>query len=457
MLRTKAGRVRSLLLAVVLTPVPAVWLTIAEAHAQPVDRYLLDRYFPLGVPGYNTEPGVTVTSRLRPEYEAPGVQVGSLIVRPQVTESLGYNDNVLGTRKGSGSFDLNSQASVAVNSNWGRNSLGGLVSVDDQRLPGQSTQNRTNWTTSLGGTYEFGRDVLAVGYTHIATHQLPTDLASFPTDQPLPFTLDNVHISYTSPFARISVMPYFDYTRLRFSNAIVGGTFQNQQYRNSDMYQGGVQGRYEFSPNRDAILEVRGTGINYPTATPSQALPNSTSFAVLAGLDYTSSGVWRYRALIGYEQRNYATLSNSTTQFKARTSPIAEATVIWTPTELTTVTGRFLYSIEDPTEQSTQGYDYTSAHIIVDHEYLRNVLLRGYVGLQRADYVGVNYNQMLYQAGAGATWLINRNVNVALTYDFTDRQGSKNVPAGVLSNGTVPISGGNYVQNVYLVQFHFQL
>ena len=79
------------------------------------------------------------------------------------------------------------------------------------------------------------------------------------------------------------------------------------------MYQGGVQGRYEFSPNRDAILEVQGAGINYPTATPSQALPNSTSFAVLAGLDYASSGVWRYRALIGYEQRNYATLSNSTT------------------------------------------------------------------------------------------------------------------------------------------------
>ena len=70
--------------------------------------------------------------------------------------------------------------------------------------------------------------------------------------------------------------------------------------------------------------------------------------------------------------------------------------MIWTPTELTTVTGRFLYSIEDPTEQSTQGYDYTSAHIIVDHEYLRNVLLRGYVGLQRTAYVRVNYNQVFY-------------------------------------------------------------
>jgi hypothetical protein len=460
MLRSKAGWARSLPTAVVpMAGLVLIWMLLAApAHAQPVDRYLLDQFFPLGVPGY-TEPGVTVASRLRPEYEAPGVQAGSFIIRPQVTESLGYNSNVLGTSRAKGSLDEETQASVGANSNWGRNSLGGLVSVDDHRYPSQSSQNRTDWTASVGGTYDFGRDQLALAATHISTHQLPTDLAAFPTDQPLPFTLDNIHISYSSPFARITVMPYFDYTRLNFSSAIIDGISKSQGYRDSNSYQGGVRASYEFSPGRNAVVEVRGVGIDYPTATPGVALPGSNTLAVLGGLDYTASGVWRYRALVGYQQRSYATLpSNAANQFKTRSSPIAEASVIWTPTELTSVTGRFLYTIEDPTEQSTQGYNYTSFHVIVDHEYLKNVLLRGYVGLQNADYVGVSYTETLYQIGGNVTWLLNRKVNLIFSYAFTDRMGSNTIPTTTISStGPVPISGGNYLQNIFLVQARFKL
>ena len=39
---------------------------------------LLSDYFPAGVPGYGTAPGVTVASRARPEFDPPGVRAGSL-------------------------------------------------------------------------------------------------------------------------------------------------------------------------------------------------------------------------------------------------------------------------------------------------------------------------------------------------------------------------------------------
>ena len=38
---------------------------------------LLSDYFPAGVPGYGTAPGVTVASRARPEFDPPGVRAGS--------------------------------------------------------------------------------------------------------------------------------------------------------------------------------------------------------------------------------------------------------------------------------------------------------------------------------------------------------------------------------------------
>jgi hypothetical protein len=432
-------------------------LASGPARAQPVDRYLLDRYFPLGVPGYGTEPGVTVTSRVEPEYEAPGVQVGGFIVRPQVSESLGYNSNVLGSSQPKGSLDVDTQGQVAVNSNWGRNSLGGLVSVENLTYPAQSSQNQTNWTASAGGTYEIGRDVLAMAYTHISTHQTPTDIASFGFAKPLPFTIDNVHLTYTAPFGRTTLMPYFDFYHLSYSNGtVVGGGSVSQSYRDSNSYQGGVEGKYELWAGQNAILELQAAGINYPNTGLNQALPNSTSVAVLAGLESTAGGVWQYRALVGYEQRNYATLPNSAVQFKNRSSPIAEASVIWLPTELTTVTGRFLYTIEDPIEESTQGYTYTNAYVLVDQELLRNVRLRGYVGLQHASYVAP-YNQTIYQAGMGVTWLLNRNISLSLTYDYANRQGTKTTPTPLLSGGPVPLSSGNYAQNIALVQVRFKL
>jgi hypothetical protein len=99
-------------------------------------------------------------------------------------------------------------------------------------------------------------------------------------------------------------------------------------------------------------------------------------------------------------------------------------------------------SIEDASEANVTGYDYTAAHIVLDHEYRRNILLQGYVGLQRADYAQSTSSETYYQGGAGVTWLINRNVRAGLTYNLTDRQGN---------------FGQNYLQNVYLLQIRLGL
>src|SRR5262249_45061671 len=91
------------------------------AHAQAPS--LLERYFPDGVPGYGAEAGVTVPSRLRPEYEPLGVRAGSFIIRPEITESLGYASNPAGLTKARGSGVWETQGALAANSDWGRNSL----------------------------------------------------------------------------------------------------------------------------------------------------------------------------------------------------------------------------------------------------------------------------------------------------------------------------------------------
>src|SRR4249919_203675 len=84
---------------------------------------LLSSYFPTGVPGYGTAPGVTVASRARPDFDAPGVRVDSFVLHPLWEQGLGYDDNVFGSSDGQrGSWVVGTHPSLLVGSDWSRNS-----------------------------------------------------------------------------------------------------------------------------------------------------------------------------------------------------------------------------------------------------------------------------------------------------------------------------------------------
>ena len=117
---------------------------------------LLSSYFPAGVPGYGTAPGVTVASRERPDFDPLGFRLGGFVLKPQLTEGLAYDNNVFGGTDRIGSWILGTHPSLLVNSNWSRDSLGGYLGVDDLRYLDQPQQSRTDWTASVGGTLAVG-------------------------------------------------------------------------------------------------------------------------------------------------------------------------------------------------------------------------------------------------------------------------------------------------------------
>src|SRR3954447_21210608 len=105
-----------------------------------VQAELLSTYFPAGVPGFATEPGVTVRSRLRPEYEHAGSRLGSFALRPQLDQGWGYDSNVFGGANARGSWFLGSHPSLLVGSDWSRDSLVGYFGLDDWRYLNEPRQ-----------------------------------------------------------------------------------------------------------------------------------------------------------------------------------------------------------------------------------------------------------------------------------------------------------------------------
>ena len=428
------------------------------AQAQMPDRYTLNNYFVSGIPGYGTQLGTTVLSRARPEYDPLGVRVGDFIIRPEVDESIGYNSNVIGQVPAQGSFIEQTNASLKFASDWARNSLGGAFTVTNQQVPGLPSQNTTSWSAALGGTYQIGNDTLTLAASHLNAFIMPygLDVVSFNKPgvlyfAPIPYSVNDMRVSYQATFGNFSIVPAFDFTNVSFGttqyfglngfapppsvNGFVDGQPENLNYLNHNIYTGSITARYEYAPLRDVLFVVRDANVQYATSDPTLYGPNRSGNAIdmLAGLDYTADAVWRYRALVGYEIRQYA-------NFPTHSSPVFEGNVIWQPSGLDTFTLEFLRTIEDAVDVDIAGFVLTSGRLQWDHELRRNILLTAYGSIQHANYLQTNGGaETFFGTGAGVTYLMNRNVHVALTYDWIDHNGV---------NGFGP----NYLQNVALLQ-----
>jgi hypothetical protein len=149
---------------------------------------------------------------------------------------------------------------------------------------------------------------------------------------------------------------------------------------------------------------------------------------VLAGIDYDDDSLWRWRVLIGGEAREFAS-----PRYRQQNTLIAEAGVRWQPSGLTTVAATIGRETQDAAQEGVSGLVYSSARLTIDHEYLRDLVFRASVGLQKADFFGGGH-QIGTTAGLGLTRVLNRNVRLSVTYDQTEVHGSS-IPTETLVSG----------------------
>jgi hypothetical protein len=447
-------------------PWPAVMAVMALLATRPAMAQLTDNAVNTETPlldqlisptsvgsGTAFEPGVTVATRVRPEYASSGVTFGNLTIRPQLTESTGYDSNVLGTRAPHGSALVETNASLSAVEDWSpATSLNLSASVDDNRYLSQAQQSFTDWSAGIGGMHEFGRDVFTAQYTHTQSVLTPLTLDVPQLDTPIPYGLDLVQLRYRANLATWFVIPALDVGIYRFGNGSVGGIPYLQNYRDRVVVSPSVLVGYELAPRRSLVAIVRdsiATYANQPMAgsiTPFTRDYNDA--ALLGGADYDIDSAIRLRALVGYEMRDFRS-----SRYKTISAPVAEATAIWTPRAATTITGTLARHIQDSADDTTAAFTETYGQLRVDEEYLPNVLLRASAGIYITDYEGGG-SQTLYSADATATYLLNRDLQIVATYDFSARQ--SRVSGSGLSI-TDQAFGPSYTDHRVLLQLRLRL
>ncbi|HVC61664.1 MAG TPA: outer membrane beta-barrel protein [Acetobacteraceae bacterium] len=403
----------------------------------------LDTLFPPGVPGYGTAPGVTVASRIRPETRPKGMRAGGFVLHPSWEQATGYDSNVLGGPAALGSWVVGTRPSLLVSSDWSRDALGAYVAADDRRDLDVPAQSRTDWTASVGGSLDIGRDRLTLAVAHSDSHQDRTDLDALPADRPVPFRVEDLRAAYAWSSGRWTVTPNLEASSWHFGATSILGAPAGQSYRDRVVLHGGTTVSYALAPQRSLVFVTRAIGQHYAHPSPGGSRLDSTGYQTLGGFDYDDDAVWRYRLLLGAEHRDFAAAG-----FPARAAVIAEAEIAWMPSGLTTVIASFTRSMEDAAQEGVAGYTYTNARVTLDHELRHDLLLHGYAGLQRADFLQGGTQQTAYSLGVGAAWLMNRRVRLSATYDLTSQHGP--------GTAALPLSG-SYTRSLALLTLRFGL
>lgn len=389
---------------------------------------LMTALFPDGVPGYDTDEGVTVETRLHPEQMPLGVREGAFEFLPQLDQSVGYSSNALPGPYRRGSWEIGTAPALGVASAWSRDGFGALFAVHDTRYLSLPSQDRTDATVAVGGRVDIGEDKLTLAAAHLAQHEDRAALDTIASDRPIAFQLDDVRAAYAMTDGRWTIEPSLQATNWSYNGTTILGIPASQAYRDRVVVQGGVTAHYELAPLRSLVFVGRVIGQDYTRTPMGQASPNSTSYQVMAGLDYDDDSVWRWRLLLGGEARQFVS-----PQYKQQNTLIAEAGVGWSPSGMTTVSATVSRETGDAEQPGVSGLVYTGARLTIDHEYLRDLLFRASLGLQRADFFQGGH-QFGTTAGFGVTWVMNRSARLSFTYDQTDLHGSSN-PSEALVTG----------------------
>ncbi len=414
-----------------------------KAHAQ-----LLDRYYPANVPAYQDWATAATPQQGDTIYGPLGVRVGSFIISPALSETVGYDSNPAGASPSNGSSVLYDTGSVEVNSDWTRNAVNAAFTASRTDFFSLPRQSYTTWTATAGGVLDYGDNQIQAGYSHIYAVTLPTDVGTFGVSQPIVSQVDDVRVSDTIGPGRVTLVPTLTNDVYQFSgidNAISSST---GGLNNRDALTASLTAGYEFSGGHNALIAVSNTLTDYFGQPPALQPANYDDVSIMAGLEYKHSALLIYRLLVGYEERS----STSSGLNKGTISaPAAEFDVVWSPSVLTTVTGKISQSLEDAPSDVSQGLKETNVQMTVTRSVRSDVTLDGSVEYARATFQSSSNTETTVSVMGEATWSLTRRLALSLRYVFSNASG------GGASGETAATSTNGFDRHQVLLQARVQL
>jgi hypothetical protein len=358
---------------------------------------------------YDRGHNVSVTERGRPEYDALGVRLGSFIVNPQLTTSIGYSDNVFNDNNNKKSDVYTAfEPYVNVASDWSVHQLRLTGAADIRRFANQTLRNQDAWNVQGSGRI----DVTSALTVRLDAQADRTYESPFSADvvanliEPSRYlrTFLGTRTVYDSGKSRL--IGTFDRTSYEFSSVrFADGLLRDQRYRDRVTYNG--TGTYElgFSPSLSLYARLEADRNNYGLAQAFGA-PNrdSNGYRGVIGSNFDIAGVARGTVGIGYSTRKF----DASGTYRTTSGMSVEARADWFPSELTTV-GILLQRRLIDVDLTNAGSSWDNRiRVTVDHELLYNLIVTIGGEVAKREYPERSTSTNVYLAQVGSRYQVTR-------------------------------------------------
>lgn len=367
---------------------------------------------------------VAVMQRPREGYEAVGLRMGSFMAYPKVSLGAEHNDNIYAT-DGAEIDDLVWRVApeISVSSDWSRHALNAYARASILRYQDFGTEDSEDLSVGASAQIDMQRNsfiTLGADWADLVEPRTSPN-AAVGALEPTAYETTAARAAVSHELNRLRLSGGYSFKSFDYEDGrnLAGGIVA-QQYRDRDEHVVTARADYAVSPATALFVEVSRNVRDYRLARPAVTLVrDSEGTQALVGSNFELSATARGEIAVGYLSQEYddPTLGDID-GFGAR------AQVEWFPTQLTTVTFTGSRTIEESASPGSAGYTSANVGVKVDHELMRNVILTGNVSQGKDDYQGITREDDRFNAGVGATYLLNRHVGVTVAYSHLDMDSS---------------------------------
>lgn len=382
---------------------------------------------PLGRPSvpYSAAPGlpaapVPVSRRPRPEddpYAPLGFRVGSMLLRPTLDVSGGYDTNAArsGTNRRASPL-YRSEAELAATSEWSRHQLDIALRGAYTGYTSLSSANRPEGEARAALRLDATRDLAIdseirarVDTESPGSVNLPAGLASR-----IPFYTMGTALGATQRFGRLSLGLRGTLDRSIYSDITSGGVTTSQEARNVTSYGLRLRGGYEITQGISPFLEAGIDRRTHDLAVDAGGFRrDSQGLTLRAGTTFEIA-----RDLTGEVAAGYTFRSYEDARLAYLRAPVVDAALTWSISPLTTLNLRAQSEVAETTLANSAGAIAYRGTATLTHAFLRNFIATATLGFSRTSYDGVNRQETGMNAGMRLEYKFSRMVALRGSYAF---------------------------------------
>ena len=348
-----------------------------------------------------------------------GYRVGTFTLYPDIKSGLFYDDNVYATSADNKSDWIGTVSPrLILQSNWSRNELVAEAQTDVTRYKKYSTEDTTDWHTSLEGRIDATKTTqFLLGALALREHEDRSSPDAVNGFTPTPYTQLSGYAGAVHHFGSYTLRFGSAYKHLTFGNVdSAHGEIDNQD-RNRDRVEVGGLARYDGNTAFQPYVESYGIFHNYLRQYDNFGYQRSSQ-AVKAGV----GALWRIAddltgdIFVGGLVQNY-----DDPRFGTYATPLADAYLRWQPTRDTVTVLYFDRSLQETTLVGSPGYDYNIMGGRLEH-----ALTEKLTGILRAAVARITFVQKgrIDDEGdfsAGLRYALTRDLTVGCDYRYQVR------------------------------------